>query len=30
MLDDKTSQQVFERTGEINHIVVNVIENELK
>jgi hypothetical protein len=30
ILDDKTSKQVFERTNEINHIIVNVIENELK
>ena len=30
ILDDKTSKQVFERTNEIDHIVVNVIENELK
>ncbi|WP_445719104.1 hypothetical protein [Flavobacterium sp.] len=29
-LDIKTSKQVFERTNEINHIVVHVLENELK
>lgn len=30
ILDDKTSKQVFERTNEINHIIVSVIETELK
>jgi hypothetical protein len=30
IMDEKTSKQVFERTNEIHHIAVNVIENELK
>ncbi len=29
-MDDKTSKQVFKRTNEINHIVVHILENELK
>ena len=30
VLDENTSNQVFKRTNEINHIVVHVLENELK
>ena len=30
VLDENTSNQVFKRTNEINHIVVHVFENELK